>query len=256
MVLNIKNAEDITNPRVHVFLYGASGSGKTTAAAKFPEPLFLVPANEQSIVTLRGQDVSYIEIGGSRGKGKKVWEEMDDILDELLAIQKSKGPDALPCQTIVVESLSHYIDMLIEDMTNGGDIEMNFKHWGLIGTHLRHVQDMLRQLDVHAVFTALAKVVTDSNGSASMGMPMLTGQSAEKLPSSCDIIAYSEMRPGKPPIYTTHFQKHGVFQARTRFASMPASVQNFGWEHISPYLTKNSKPETKTQNPVKTSKGK
>lgn len=254
MALNIKNAQDITNPRVHVFLYGASGSGKTTAASKFPSPLFLVPANEQSIVTLRGEDFNYIEIGTQRSKAKKCWQEMEEILDELLTIQKTKGADALPCETVVVESLSHYIDMMIEDMTNGGEIDMTYKHWGLIGTHLRHVQDMLRQLDVHAVFTSLAKVTASDTGSISHGGPMLTGQSAEKLPSACDIIGYCDMRPGKPPIYTTHFQKNGVFFARTRFKEMPASVQNFCWEHVEPYLTKPEKTQPKTQTQVKKGK--
>lgn len=253
MALNIKNAADITNPRVHVFLYGASGSGKTSAASRFPSPLFLVPSNEQSIVTLRGQNVNYIEIGTKRGKGgKRVWEEMDDILDELLAIQKSKGPEALPCETVVVESLSHYIDMMIEDMTQGGEIDMTFKHWGLIGTHLRHVQDMLRQLDVHAIFTSLAKVSTNEAGAVQSGGPMLTGQVAEKLPSSCDIIGYCEMRPGKPPLYVTHFQKQGVYFARTRFKEMPPSMQNFGWAELEPYISGNAQPKTnkpQTKNP-------
>lgn len=251
LVDRIKNAKNITNPRVHVFLYGSSGSGKTTAASKFPNPLFLVPANEQSIVTLRGSDFNYIEIGSQRAKGKKCWTEMEDILDELLTVQKTQGPEALPCETVVVESLSHYIDMMIEDMTNGGDVDMTFKHWGLIGTHLRHVQDMLRQLDVHAVFTALAKANTSAAGDVVAGGPMLTGASAEKLPSACDVIGYCEMRPGKPPIYNTHFQKHGIYAARTRFKEMPASVQNFSWEHIEPYLTKPNAPPVKTQTPLK-----
>ena len=236
-----KNALNIEQPWLHWFIYGDSGSGKTTAAASFPRPLFLVPANESSIVTLTGMDVPYIEITGQHGPVSKGRGGMEAALS-LVENEYAKDPDNFPYDTIVVESLTHYMDLIQEELTENNAQQMDQRKWGLVATHLRNIQMRLRNLEVHAVFTALAKVSENDAGTV-IGGPMLSGQSAIKLPSACDIIGYAEAPANKKGKHTIHFRRRGHFFARSRFRGMPASVENFDYPAVQKYLSGDKKKQ-------------
>ena len=73
MKVEIKNTNTLDgNLWVRWFMYGATGSGKTTAAATFPAPLFIVPKNEMSVVTLAGRNVPYIEVTDRASMGAAI----------------------------------------------------------------------------------------------------------------------------------------------------------------------------------------
>jgi hypothetical protein len=244
LVAATKNAVNIEQPWLHWFVYGDSGSGKTTAAASFPRPLFLVPANESSITTLTGMDVPYIEITGQHGPVSNGRGGMEAAL-QLIEQDYAKDPDNFPYDTIVVESLTHYMDLIQEELTENNAQQMDQRKWGLVATHLRNIQMRLRNLEVHAVFTALAKV-SENDAGAIVGGPMLSGQSAVKLPSACDIIGYAEAPASKKGKYTIHFRRRGHFFARSRFRGMPASVENFDYPVVQKHLVGDKKkPFTK-----------
>ena len=229
-----KNAAKLDQPWLHWFFYGDSGSGKTTAAASFPRPLFLVPANESSIVTLSGMDVPYIEITGQHGPVSGGRGGMDAALS-LIEKEYKADPDHFPYDTIVVESLTHYQDLVQEELTENNAQQMDQRKWGLLATHFRSIQSRLRNLEVHVVFTALAKVAENDAGLL-VGGPMLSGQSAVKLPSACDIIGYAEAPASKKGKHTIHFRRRGHFFARSRFRGMPASVDDFDYAQVKEHL--------------------
>jgi len=241
MTISAKNAKDILAPWVHFFLYGDTGSGKTMAASTFPRTLFLVPQNENSITTLRGRDVPYYEIIDMSSPVNAGVGGMIPVLEE---IEKAydQGPDAFPFDTIVIESISHYADLCIEEMSKGNALQMDQQKWGRLGSHFRNLQTRLRKLDCHVVFTALAKasIIADAEdgGARTPGSPLIQGQTALKLPSACDVIGYcEEYRPNaKDMKYRVHFRKYQTFPARSRFSRMPAVVESFDFKKIEDFL--------------------
>ncbi len=231
--LSVKNAEDLETVWTHWFFYGDSGSGKTTIAHTFPNPLFLVPHNEGSIVTLRGRNQPYIEIvDWDKTPLKNGVSSMTHALD---AIEKlySKNPDAFPYDTIVIESVTHLGDLIIDGLTNDGKSQMSQNLWGTFGSNLKSVQTRLKRMQVHAVFNALAKTDSSDDKKTLMGGPYIQGQSADKLPAACDVYGYVELYGDT---HRVHFKKYRHFSARTRFKRMPAVMENFDYEDVRQYL--------------------
>lgn len=241
MTLNIQNTSSITQPWLHTFFYGDTGTGKTSAAATFPSPLFLVPASEGSELTLAGRDVDFIKLGRDhQDRHIDVREHMTKVLCDLedRHVRLLKGDDdALPWETIVVESLTHYCDMLVASIGEDGRKQMDMQKWGLVSTHLTQMQARLRRLPCHVVYTALAKL-SDGEGKTQVGMPSVQGSQAIKMPTSCDIIGYTEELPptrgADQSTFRIHFRKHGPYMARARFRNFPPFVDNFHFDQIAP----------------------
>lgn len=237
MAIGTKNTKNLTSPWTAWFLYGPTGSGKTTAAATFPRPLFLVPQTERSVTTLMGQDFDYIELlGWKQPFNQKTGQGgLQPVLDALVLDYK-KDPAKFPWDTLVIESMTHLCDMLVHDIENDPRVK-GMQVWGELGTILRNLHNTLRSLDVHVVYTALSTVEGGDEAGAAVGGPMMSGKSAYKLPSSCDVIAYLEPGTGKQPQYRAHFARFKNFEARTRFDGMPKMVQPFNFSELEQFCT-------------------
>lgn len=240
--LGFKNAQDMDDQWHHWFFYGPTGSGKTTLAATFPRPVFILPKNEGSIVTLRGMDIPYYEVVDmDKTPLRDGVGSMCHILDTMERAYH-KDPESFPFDTIVIESVSHYSDLVIEQLTNGGKLHMDQPKWGILTAHLRNIQSRLRNMDVNVVFTALDAVKEQDDGSVTGG-PLIQGASAKKLPSSCDAIGYCEEKGGgnnTPPKYRVHFRRKGAFAARTRLKGIPPKIDNFNFAEVDKLLRKNN----------------
>lgn len=231
--LSFKNANTLTSPWTHWFLYGPTGSGKTTAASTFPRPIFIVPQNEGSIATLRGRDFPYYEVVDMSSPLKAGRGGMVRVLDQLEAAY-NKDPDEFPFDTIVIESLSHYADLCIEELTDGNVKPMDQYRWGRLTGHLRNLQKRLRQLEVHAVFTALETTDVLDN-QVVIGKPMIQGQAAIKLPSACDVIGFMTASSGEKAKHTMHLRPYKSYAARSRFP-LPSKIENFNFADVEHLL--------------------
>ena len=232
VTLSTKNAKDLDAPWRHWFFYGPTGSGKTTLAATFPRPVFIEPKNEGSVETLRGLNIDYYEVVDLNSKIRNGVGGMNRIIAEIEGAYNA-DPDAFPYDTIVIESMSHYTDLIIEDITAGGQDAMDQRKWGEVLAHIRNIQTRLRNLDAHVVFTALEKI-DEKTGE---GLPLIQGASAKKLPSSCDVIGFCEVIEAKNVIrYRTHFKPYRKYQARSRIKGMPKVVDNFEFQKVADLL--------------------
>lgn len=233
----VKNAQDITQPWIRWFMYGETGAGKTTAASTFPDPIFLVPSTENSIITLMGTDIPYVEISDREDMLNAInyLTAGHDAMQRLYAKgDEAKATEAFPYQTIVVESLSHYCELLVEDIGRSGQRKMDQQAWGLLSSHLRTLHAMLTRLDTHLVYTSLARL--DDNG---QGQPLMVGKNAIMMPAACDVISYQECVPtakNQTPVYRTHFKKYGPYPARTRFRALPDHLDNFTFSMVENVL--------------------
>lgn len=254
-MIQIQNTFEITEaPWTTWFLYGATGSGKTRAAATFPRPLFIVPTNESSHTTLLQlpQSYDFVIVGrDAAGQRLPVRQHMAQILSDLEARYQqmmaavARGDEAaaaiaFPWETVVIESLTHYCDLVVEDISKFGQQQMDQRGWGLLSTHIRTIHDRLANLDVHVVYTSLDKVEQKGDGASAAvnGKPNITGSLADKLPSACDVIAYCEMlRVGQQQVKTwrTHFTRRPPFDARARFA-FPDYVDDFDFARLAPLM--------------------
>lgn len=231
-----KNTENLTAPWIAQFWYSPSGAGKTTAAATFPRPLFLVPQNENSTTTLMGQKKDYIDITSMDGPFNKDAGN-GGMIKTLEAIHQwyKRDPTNFPWDTIIIESLSHYQEMAMPDLETRSKGQ---QLWGLWANHLRWMHNTLRSMEVYTIYTSLADTKGGEEGSVQVGAPMLSGKMGSfKLPAACDILAYFEVVGGKSPIYRTHLQKHKCYEARCRIPGMPKEFENLTFEKMEPFLT-------------------
>lgn len=230
----IMNTSSMTRTWQHVFAYGSSGSGKTTMASFFPKPFLLVPRAEQSQLSLKDRDIDFMEITSSK--------DMLDAIAYFEKIQNTKGSDALEHETLVIESLSHYTDQIVEEFSRGGAIKDARQVYGVVNSHFRTIQQRLRGLDMHVIFTALATTTESADGETQHGEPLISGRTKTILPASCDIVGYCEVREGKPPMYKFHTRAYRGYMARTRYHAMPAeftvgrTAETSLWQQMRPFI--------------------
>jgi hypothetical protein len=236
MGLSFKNAKDIEVPWTRWFFYGDTGSGKTNLSATFPRPCFIVPKNEGSAVTLRGRDIPYYEATDMSSQVRGGVGGMNRILDEIEAAY-TKDLSNFPFDTIVIESLTHYSELVVEELSEAGTKAMDQRKWGEAAAHFRNLHARLCNMDVHVVYTSLARIDKNDAGVVIAG-PFIQGAASVKLPSSCEVVGYCEATKGaKGAVYKAHFKKHGHYPARTRFDAIPDVVENFNFDDIKQYLT-------------------
>lgn len=216
-------------PKLRVFLYGHTRSGKTRIAATFPRPLFIFPRNENGEIALAGTGHPYIKVASR--------EEMNAALDELLAVHKA-GRLRKWADTIVVESLTHVARFVEMELTRSGAREMKGQ-WGYMDSFFKHLLDVLWQLDAHVVCTALATMKAAKDGTILSAGPDMPGKSASIFASSADILGYcSQMSTGQGSIFQTALIKQGEFDAGTRIPLMPQGIYtDFNYPRdIAPYV--------------------
>lgn len=248
MGLSFKNAKTLQAPWTRWFFYGDTGTSKTSISATFPYPLFIVPQNEGSIVTLRGQDIPYYESCDMTSQVRSGVGGLNRILDEIELAYKTDIKN-FPFETIVLDSLTHYCELAVEEISERGTKHMDTQKWGILASHFRNVHARLSNMQVHVVYTALAKIDKSDAGVITAG-PAIQGAAATKLPSACEVVGYCEAikrvhkdkttgeeQPKSTLQYLTHFKKRGFYPARTRFADIPDVMENFSFAEVAPYLT-------------------
>ncbi len=266
----IQHTQSVRNPWTSWFVYGDTGSGKTTLAATFPSPLFIEPANENShiaLLRLTERNIPFLLVGKNSKTRQKVpvRQHMNAILsyledqhramhkqlaarDQLRALGDAAAAEKadrieqdayalFPWETVVFESMTHYVDMCVEDIRLHKKKQiMDMAGWGELGSHLMTLHHRLTNLDVHTVYTALASQSDDGR----IG-PALSGRARKTLPSACAVLAYTETIPGNSqlaPIRRIHFEKRGEYDTRSRLpVELPAFIDNFNFaQHIEPKL--------------------
>lgn len=228
-----------------IWLYGKPGSGKTVAAAYFPQPFFVFCHNENSKTTLRpmqGQ-FRYVTIGVPQPQQKHdavvpVRADMEQLLDALLEADARGALHQEFGATVIIDSMTHYNDLVISELAAGNKRRrMEQQEWGLLRSHYLHLRDVLWRLRAHVVFTSFDFVKTDAAGSVIKGGPYLQGSAAELLPGSCDALGYLETDAlcGARQVW---FSQRGPFPARHRYPGVSEGpIPNHQlWSTIAPAL--------------------
>lgn len=226
------NTADMAEPWTRWFIYGDTGTGKTSAASTFPRPLFLIPSVENSHETLRGAKFDYLIVRDwsspfkeSEGSGG-----MNAILT-MIENEYKRAPDKFPFDTIVPDGLTHFSELLKDELTQGGKTAMDVQKYERLTSHFRNIHARLSNMDVHTVYISLGTIDENSK----KGDAYLQKKAKEVIPSSCEVYAHMTVKDqGKnnPKIYMMHTQAHGEWKARTRYRKLPAEIKNFRFADI------------------------
>lgn len=239
---------------VRSWFYGGPGTGKTVLASCFPQPTFVQMANEDSVATLAGMPSSrpVATLGVAppnlgQDQPVPVREDMENLLNVLLAAAADGSLYERFGQTIVLDGFSYYNDMVIAEIAHRkitrGDAagKMSDQKWGLLLQHFLHVRDVLWRLPMHVVITSFAK--TKSRGSETLyAGPAVSGQAADLFPGSVGALGYLEVEVGTGR-RVCWFTQRSQYPARCRYPGVPEGpIPNHEvWAYLSasPYFAGN-----------------
>lgn len=230
-----------------LWLYGLPGSGKTVAAACFPQPFFALVHNEDSEVSLRGMSIRFAKVGvppqGSRADTiVPVRKDVEDLVNAVLASWQKGTLYTDFGQTLIVDNLTHLNDLVVTEISDqvlGRDDkkgQMHQQKWGLLRNFYMHLRDVFWSLPMHVVFVSNAACAKDKGGNVTYAGPQIQGQGADLLPGSCSAIGYCEQDPQGRRV--VHFARQGFYPARHRYNGVgPGPFANHElWRHIAPAL--------------------
>jgi len=237
------NTNEASPVHLRLFLYGPARSGKTTAAATFPVPLFFLPPNEDSIESLRGRGIRYYQLGEAQPGVKPVplRDELESQIEILGAFAMKHGPQAFWQQygrTIVVDQLTLYSDAVMAEL-QGDREKATDGNWGQLRTHFIRLRDGLWRLPAHIILTSGDEVKLTREGVVTRAGPKLQGDARDFLPGSTNLLGYMEQvgGPNGSTSFMCHFKKHGPFPAGARFgARMPPMSMACGDGVVTPTL--------------------
>jgi len=129
--------------RAKIFLYGDAGTGKTTAAAQFPQSYF--------IDTERGAE-NYSDLLISSGSVILQTDSIEEVITELMALHTEDHA----YKTVVIDPATKLEDALIERLDSKYDGDMRM--WRDRDRLMRRLNRLLLRLDMNVIVTAHGKI--------------------------------------------------------------------------------------------------
>lgn len=204
---------DLPPTYFRTMIYGPVGVGKSSLALTFPDVFMLAIAWEGGSETARGKDVA--------GYIAEDWDEIDATVDKFCAVYEKKG-----FRTFLFDGLS-FARRLLEDNVKGKASDMTMQRWGIFSKKVEAIIAKLALCErAHIVFTAHVDEVKAEGGGIVAGKVLWPGSSGKvTIPGTMtellhmDVVKANDPSTGKKvPTYRTFFRKHGVYDARIRYA--------------------------------------
>lgn len=187
------------SPFLKVLVYGDSGSGKTTWAARAPKPLIL-SLEDQGLASVAAANPDAIVIHcKNMDMFNAVWDAVQsgDHVDHngQSALKVSLGKHSATIQTVVIDSLTELTQM-IHDEEKGAAKHLKIDQWGAIkAAGMRIVKDA-RSVKANVIVTARA--LTESEDGKAISVPITTPKGlADDLGGHFNIVAKTGRKRGK-----------------------------------------------------------
>lgn len=232
-MLRVQNTRADTSGPLRYLLYGASGSGKTTAAATFPRPLFV--DCEGGLLSVRERGVDYIRCGSAQ-----------EVFEALNLIRAQAGN----YDTVVVDSLTEVARLALETTAGrtdraGRPVTPSLADWSRCVQVIRQLVRGFTGLPTTVVFTALPRIVRSDSGDVGAVRPGLPGRLADEVAAAMDFVLYLYGQEDDDPSGERNYRRmfltapHKRVFAKDRSGTLPLWVSPT-WEALTAPLR--SKP--------------
>lgn len=170
-----------------ILISGASGSGKTTMAARFKRP-FIATFELQGIPAIQHANPNAVVFHNSEGRpGVQSIGDIAELVN-MIADPRMQEFDAFILDS-ATDMMDKFKDHFEKKYPNDGD---GFKRWGAIMDKTQSVLRKVRDMPTHALVTALDVEVEDGN--RIVHRPALYGKSSgfpQKIPKFFNLVGYA-----------------------------------------------------------------
>jgi hypothetical protein len=192
---------------VTTFLFGSVGTWKTTWAGTWPKPIFLSVGAE-------GGDDALAMLPSLYGIPIP---PVYHITSQSMMVQKveqiAAHHQAMDVNTVVVDSVTYYVDMWIAEVMGGrmndpkiqdkmrrsgiDAVSMTTRDWGLLAMHMRNLMMRLHNAGLNVIWISLEKEIKQGGeGPDSRTViavePYIRGETFIKLPGMCKMIIHAD----------------------------------------------------------------
>lgn len=202
MPIQIQRTTELKEPRLIACVYGPGGTGKSTLAATSPKPIFIDAEQGTKAFAARGIDVPVAMV--------RSW---NDVIEAFKAIKDEKD-----YETIVIDPVDRFLDLLIEQVRNGGD--MNLKKFGEVKDRMRRFIWAAKDSGKHVVF--VAHETKDKDDDQQIRSPMLHVNLAKELVNLCDVVGH--LRVDTEGKRSLRVQPEPKYEAKDRFDALGSLV--------------------------------
>lgn len=230
MALELASTSGAAAQKVTALVYGNNGTGKTTFASTWPNPVFLVPwLSRGEMKTLAKQDFPVI-----------YFKNLRELNEQTSALCKAVDNKELVCDTIVVDNLTAMQIALKEELkATSGKAKLEWEDWDKLTSTFMRLLESLHKLPPHIIWITHEKIVRidDDRMRAEFN---LMGQTRDLVPNFADMILHADVTDLKAAgsKYRIYLKGHDIWPCRIRgdkddILKFPAFLENPTYDKLA-----------------------
>lgn len=249
----------VSTQKMKLLIYGQSGVGKTVFATGAPKPLVLDFDGKVSSAA------SYYSVNNPEKLQEISYEDMTEIPGQprpfrrfkavLAQLQKDSADGKLQHQTLIIDSLTLFIDAMMADIIaeNPGVKRVNgvpaLQDFQIMNIQFKDAMSQLLGLPLHVIVIGHITSETNQETGKIYWKPLVPGKLADRLPQVFTEVyrAFVSHQKGGEVEYCLQTSSDGDYVCRTQIPGLPKIVPS-DFPRISAFMSKKlARKETATQ---------